>query len=94
MALSIFMGSAAVRKYIWRTYVKEIVDALKCVDEVFYENSLELRGEYIRHYGADDLVMGGNWSGRFDQFSAHCEVIYLTRTPAISTTAVIEKIRH
>jgi glycerol-3-phosphate cytidylyltransferase len=73
---------------------KEIVGALKCVDEVFYEDSLELKGEYIRQYGADILVMGDDWEGKFDDFQTLCKVIYLTRTPAISTTEVIEKIRY
>lgn len=72
---------------------KEIVGSLKCVDEVFYEESLEQKGQYIRQYGADILVMGDDWEGKFDDFSNLCEVAYLTRTPSISTTEVIEKIR-
>ena len=73
---------------------REIVRALKCVDEVFYEESLDLKGDYIKQFEADILVMGDDWSGKFDHFSSQCEVMYLPRTPAISTTVVIEKIRH
>ena len=73
---------------------REIVAALKCVDEVFFEESLELKGEYIRQFKADILVMGDDWRGRFDEFSSLCRVVYLPRTPAISTTEVIEKIRY
>ena len=69
-----------------------IVAALKPVDEVFVEESLELKREYILKYGADVLVMGDDWAGRFDEFEDVCEVVYLPRTPAISTTALIEKI--
>lgn len=69
-----------------------IVGALKFVDEVFVEESLELKRHYIETYGADVLVMGDDWSGRFDEFQDICEVVYLPRTPAISTTALIEKI--
>ncbi len=36
--------------------------------------------------------MGDDWAGRFDEFMDVCEVVYLPRTPAISTTALIEKI--
>ena len=36
--------------------------------------------------------MGDDWAGKFDEFKDVCEVHYLTRTPAISTTALIEKI--
>ena len=69
-----------------------IVAALKPVDEVFVEESLELKRDYIRQYAADVLVMGDDWAGRFDEMSDLCEVVYLPRTPAISTTALIEKI--
>lgn len=70
----------------------EIVAALKPVDAVFVEESLELKREYILEYEADILVMGDDWAGRFDEFGDICTVQYLSRTPAISTTALIEKI--
>jgi choline-phosphate cytidylyltransferase len=70
----------------------EIVAALKPVAEVFVEESLELKREYIERYAADVLVMGDDWAGKFDEFNDICEVVYLPRTPAISTTALIEKI--
>jgi choline-phosphate cytidylyltransferase len=70
----------------------EIVAALKKVDEVFVEESLELKRDYIEKYAADVLVMGDDWEGKFDEFRDICEVVYLSRTPAISTTALIEKI--
>jgi len=72
---------------------KAIIASLRCVDEVFDEESLELKGEYIRRHRADVLVMGDDWAGRFDEFTPLCEVIYLQRTPSISTTALIEKIQ-
>ena len=72
---------------------KAIVAALRCVDEVFDEHSLEDKGRYIRDHRADVLVMGDDWAGRFDEFSELCEVVYLPRTPSISTTEVIEKIQ-
>ena len=70
----------------------EIVAALKPVDAVFVEESLELKRDYILEHGADILVMGDDWAGKFDEFGDICEVHYLSRTPAISTTALIEKI--
>ena len=69
-----------------------IVGALKAVDEVFVEESLELKRHYIEKYSADVLVMGDDWAGRFDELTDICEIHYLPRTPAISTTALIEKI--
>lgn len=71
----------------------EIIQALRCVDEVFSEESLEHKRHYIQHYRADVLVMGDDWAGRFDEFRDICRVEYLPRTPSISTTVVIEKIK-
>ena len=69
-----------------------IVGALRAVDDVFVEESLELKRHYITHHGARTLVMGDDWAGRFDEFEDICQVVYLPRTPAISTTAIVEKI--
>ena len=71
----------------------ELVGALKCVDGVFLEESLEKKRVYLLRWDADILAMGDDWAGRFDEFKDICEVIYFPRTPAISTTAVVEKIR-
>ena len=69
-----------------------IVGALKVVDEVFVEESLELKRDYVLEHGADVLVMGDDWAGKFDFLTDICEVVYLPRTPSISTTGVIEHI--
>ncbi|MCL1062986.1 adenylyltransferase/cytidyltransferase family protein [Shewanella benthica] len=71
-----------------------IVKALSCVDEVFLEESLELKAEYINAHRADCLVMGDDWLGKFDELKPLCDVIYLPRTPAISTTQLIEVVRE
>lgn len=71
-----------------------IIQALEVVDEVFYEESLELKGKYIQDHNADILVMGNDWEGRFDMFNDLCQVIYLPRTPSISTTKLIEIIKN
>ena len=71
-----------------------MIAALRCVDEVFVEESLELKGEYLRRHGAGVLVMGDDWKGRFDEFRSICEVVYLPRTPSVSTTEIIEVIRQ
>lgn len=72
----------------------EILSSVKFVDEVFLEESLDRKSEYISKYNAEILVMGNDWSGVFDSFSAICEVVYVARTPSISTTEIIEKIRY
>ena len=70
----------------------EIVSSLKMVDEVFLEESLEKKRDYILEHHAQVLVMGDDWAGRFDWVSDVCEVVYLPRTPSVSTTGLIEHI--
>ena len=71
----------------------EIVSALRCVDEIFLEESLEKKRDYLLQYKADVLVMGDDWQGKFDVYGDICNVVYFPRTPTISTTQVIDKIR-
>ena len=70
----------------------EIVANVKAVDAVFVEESLEQKRDYVTEYGADVLVMGDDWAGKFDFLNDICEVVYLPRTPSVSTTAIIEHI--
>ena len=56
------------------------------------EESLEQKREYVLEHQADILVMGDDWSGKFDYLSDICKVVYLPRTPSVSTTAIIEHI--
>lgn len=67
------------------------VAALRWVDEVFLEESLEQKDDYVRQYRADLLVMGDDWQGKFDWVS--CPVRYLPRTEGISTTQIKTDIR-
>ena len=70
----------------------EIVASLKVVDDVFVEESLEQKRDYVVAHGADILVMGDDWTGKFDYLNDICKVVYLPRTPSVSTTAIIEHI--
>jgi glycerol-3-phosphate cytidylyltransferase len=71
----------------------EIIRSIKGVDEVFLEESLELKKEYIRQHKADLLVMGDDWVGKFDWVADVCEVKYLSRTPDVSTTQIKGEIK-
>ncbi len=68
----------------------KIIQSLQFVDEVFIEESLEKKREYIKFFKADLLAMGDDWQGKFDDLSDICEVCYFPRTPSISTTEIIE----
>lgn len=70
----------------------EIVGSLRFVDDVFVEESLELKRDYILEHAAAVLAMGDDWQGRFDFVSDLCEVVYFPRTPSVSTTELIEHI--
>ena len=72
---------------------KKIIKSLSCVDEVFSETSLELKRQYINDFNADILIMGDDWTGKFDNHMDQCEVIYLPRTPSISTKEIIEVVK-
>jgi len=71
-----------------------IVSEIKGVTTVFEEESLELKRQYILEHQADMLVMGDDWKGKFDGFCDVCEVIYLARTPELSTTEYKHIIRN
>lgn len=70
-----------------------IKNSLRVVNDVFIEESLEQKKEYIIQYEADILVMGDDWAGRFDWVNDICDVIYLPRTPSVSTTEIIEVVK-
>jgi glycerol-3-phosphate cytidylyltransferase len=72
----------------------EIVRAIRYVDDVFLEYSLELKREYVIQHQADVLVMGNDWGGKFDFLNDICRVEYLERTQGISTTQIIAEIQR
>lgn len=63
-----------------------IVGALKMVDEVFSEHSWDQKIRDVKKFGADVFIMGSDWEGEFDFLKEYCRVVYLTRTPNVSTT--------
>jgi glycerol-3-phosphate cytidylyltransferase len=71
----------------------EIVAAIKGVTEVFLEESMERKRDYILQWKADCLVMGDDWVGRFDDLRDVCDVVYLPRTPEVSTTQIKQDIQ-
>ena len=70
-----------------------LVSALSCVDQVFLEESLDLKRKYVMDFGIELLIMGDDWQGKFDHLKDCCSVEYLPRTPAISTSAIIEVVK-
>lgn len=64
----------------------EIVGALKCVDLVIPEDNWEQKKTDVAKYNVDVFVMGDDWKGKFDFLRDQCQVVYLPRTPDISST--------
>lgn len=65
-----------------------ILEAIKYVDEVIPEVTWEQKIEDIKNHNIDIFVMGDDWKGKFDFLKEYCEVVYLERTPGISTTKI------
>lgn len=68
---------------------KQLVEAIRYVDLVIPETCWEQKKIDINKYNIDTFVMGNDWEGKFDYLEKEgVEVIYLERTPQISTTQI------
>lgn len=67
---------------------KQLLEAIRYVDLVIPEDSWEQKVEDVLEYHVDIFVMGDDWSGKFDFLKEYCEVLYIPRTPEISTTQI------
>ena len=67
---------------------KEIVENIKCVDQVIPETCWEQKENDIKIFNIDIFAMGNDWEGKFDFLRDHCEVVYLPRTDDISSTDI------
>lgn len=67
---------------------KQLFEAIRYVDLVIPENNWEQKKQDIKEYHIDTFVMGDDWKGKFDFLKDSCEVVYLKRTPEISTTQI------
>lgn len=72
----------------------EIVGALKCVDLVIPEDSWEQKKTDVEKYHVDVFVMGDDWKGKFDFLKNQCEVVYLARTPDISSSGLKDQLKR
>lgn len=72
---------------------KLILESIKYVDCIIEEKCWEQKAEDIIENNIDVIVMGNDWEGRFDQLKDYCDVIYLPRTPEISTSKIKDDLR-
>lgn len=68
---------------------KSLVEAIRYVDLVIPEENWEQKCKDIHTYCIDTFVMGDDWRGKFDFLENEgVEVVYLPRTPEVSTTQI------
>ncbi|WP_276880739.1 glycerol-3-phosphate cytidylyltransferase [Anaerococcus tetradius] len=68
---------------------KRLVEALRCVDLVIPEKNWDQKKTDVHLYDIDTFVIGDDRKGKFDFLEDEgVEVVYLPRTPEISTTQI------
>ncbi len=69
---------------------KQLLEAIRYVDLVIPEESWDQKVNDVQEFKVDTFVIGDDWEGKFDFLKEYCEVVYLARTPEISTTQIKE----
>ena len=70
---------------------KQLLEAIRYVDLVIPEENWEQKRSDVKEYHVDSFVMGVDWEGKFDLLKEEgCEVVYLPRTPEISSSQIKE----
>jgi glycerol-3-phosphate cytidylyltransferase len=62
--------------------------AIRYVDEVIPEITWEQKVTDVRAFNINTFVIGDDWEGKFDFLKTDCQVVYLSRTPGISTSHI------
>jgi glycerol-3-phosphate cytidylyltransferase len=89
--LNIKKGKTSIYDYNKRKNMIET--SCECyVDMIFKEEFLEYKDRYIKENNCDILMMGDDWLEKFDWVS--CTVLYMERTPNISTTMLKEQMNY
>ena len=73
---------------------KRLLEAIRYVDLVIPETAWEQKVSDVTEFNVDTFVIGDDWEGTFDFLKEYCEVVYLPRTPEISTTQIKEDLKR
>src|SRR5262249_54302750 len=73
---------------------KIILETIRYVDLVIPETTWDQKEADIKSHGVHMLVMGSDWSGKFDHLRKFCEVRYLPRTKNVSTSKLKSKLQE
>lgn len=72
---------------------KKLLEAIRYVDLVIPEENWAQKVADVQEFRVDTFVMGDDWAGKFDFLKDYCEVVYLPRTPEISTTQIKQELK-
>lgn len=72
---------------------KKLLEAIRYVDLVIPEENWAQKVSDVQEFRVDTFVMGDDWEGKFDFLKDYCEVVYLSRTPEISTTQIKKELK-
>lgn len=72
---------------------KCLLEAIRYVDLVIPEENWEQKISDVKEFKVDTFVIGDDWKGKFDFLKEYCEVVYLERTPEISTTKIKQDLK-
>lgn len=67
---------------------KKFLEAIRYVDLVIPEDNWDQKAKDVVTYNVDIFTMGDDWEGEFDFLADKCKVVYMPRTPAISSTLI------
>lgn len=84
-------GKQAFHRYPHRAC---LLEAIRYVDRLIPEASWEQKIADIKEHKINIFAIGDDWQGRFDYLSEYCQVVYLPRTPNISTSYIKRKLRR
>ena len=73
---------------------KKLLEAIRYVDLVIPEENWDQKVADVKKFRVDTFVMGDDWEGKFDFLKDYCEVVYLPRTPEISTTQIKQELKE
>ena len=72
---------------------KKMLESIRFVDLVIPEENWEQKASDVKEFKIDTFVMGDDWAGKFDFLKEYCDVVYLPRTPEISTTQIKQDLK-
>ena len=83
-----FNAQKGKKSYFSYEQRKLLLESIRYVDLVIPEENWEQKVSDVQEFRVDTFVIGDDWKGKFDFLKDYCEVVYLERTPEISTTKI------